>query len=202
MPLFLGDVHAKFQRYETFLKENPNSIQVGDMGIGFFSWPHGEPGANPPYNKMVAANARFIRGNHDNPGVCRNHTQWIADGTVEGDMMLVGGAFSIDKAYRTEGYNWWDDEELSYEEMLEIQEIYLKNKPRIMVTHDCPEFVVPFIHSHHFGISTRTGQFFDRLFEEHQPQIWVHGHHHVSLDHVLKGTRFVCLAELEHKVIE
>jgi len=205
MPRFIGDTHGKYGAYKTIIKLYPNTIQLGDMGIGFKKYDSYDGESyftNPPYDKMVQMNARFIRGNHDNPFVCKNHTQWIADGTIEGDMMFVGGAFSIDKDYRREGYDWWPEEELSHIEMLKILDIYVRNKPRIMVTHDAPECMLTYLVSHHMKFSTRTGQFFDRLFEEHQPEIWVHGHHHISFDKVVKGTRFVCLAELEHKVIE
>ena len=72
---FIGDVHGKYGRYETILKNSDlPTIQVGDMGVGFFHRDYEgtlRPFANPPYDKMVAGNHRFIRGNHDNPYVCR-----------------------------------------------------------------------------------------------------------------------------------
>ena len=48
--------------------------------------------------------------------------QCIHDGTVEGETMFVGGALSIDKHFRQEGYSYWSDEELSY---MELDEIFL-----------------------------------------------------------------------------
>lgn len=205
---FIGDTHGKYGPYKTLMKKYPDSIQLGDMGVGFKKYEGGYYGdedmfhINPPHATMVGANARFIRGNHDNPEVCKRHSQWIADGTVEGDMMFVGGAYSIDKDYRREGYDWWPDEELSHQDMLRVLDIYTNVKPRIMVTHDGPECMLDFYLSHHWRISTRTGQFFDRLFEIHQPEIWIHGHHHISFDREVKGTRFIVLAELEAKWIE
>src|SRR5690348_14652539 len=107
---FIGDVHGLYERYDRIIKEHANTIQVGDMGIGFRRWPHGEWQANPPFDVMVAQNALFIRGNHDNPGVCRNHKQWIADGyvrtTEKGNVvMFIGGAHSIDAKLRIEGFS-------------------------------------------------------------------------------------------------
>jgi len=64
---FIGDVHGKYQQYKKLIRSSPSTIQVGDMGIGFRRWPHGEFQTNPPYDLMVETNARFIRGNHDNP---------------------------------------------------------------------------------------------------------------------------------------
>src|SRR5215475_1197882 len=108
MTFFIGDVHGKFEPYKRLIKDRRDTIQVGDMGVGFQGWRNGELVylTNPPYDRMVEGNHRFIRGNHDNPGVCRQQRQWIADGAVEGDMMFVGGAFSIDREWRTEGLDW------------------------------------------------------------------------------------------------
>ena len=47
---FIGDVHGKFGRYNTILKDATTAhiptIQVGDMGVGFLS-PYGIPSGNP-----------------------------------------------------------------------------------------------------------------------------------------------------------
>jgi Calcineurin-like phosphoesterase len=201
MPIFIGDVHGKYPQYKRIIREHQNTIQVGDMGVGFFKWPHGEPYANPPFDEMLHSGARFIRGNHDNPAVCRKHQMWIPDGTVEDDMMFIGGAFSIDKAYRIEDFNWWPDEELSYKEFENLVDVYNVAKPACMVTHDCPVVAVNAIHSHHRFDNSRTQQCLQILWEMHKPKVWVFGHHHQSFDKVIDGTRFVCLDELEVKEI-
>lgn len=63
---FIGDVHGKFNKYIDILKNNNYniSIQVGDFGIGF---------ADIEYPTELGSNNFFIRGNHDNPHVCKNH---------------------------------------------------------------------------------------------------------------------------------
>jgi hypothetical protein len=202
MTKFIGDVHGKYSQYEKIIRDHPDTIQVGDMGIGFYN-ETGIPQANPPHAKMLAANARFIRGNHDNPGVCSRHSQWIQDGYVDGDRMFIGGGYSIDKMYRIEGCSWWADEELSQPEMVRIADIYQSLKPRLMITHEAPTVAVERIpHSHHWKFEpSRTQQFLQSLWNFHRPQVWIHGHHHISVDHVLDGTRFICLAELEIKDI-
>lgn len=196
----IGDVHGKFRQYERLIRDHEGTIQVGDMGVGFIRWPHGEPSINPPHAKMVASNATFIRGNHDNPGACRHHSQWIKDGTVKDDVMFIGGAYSIDHAFRVKDYSWWEDEQLSGKELSDVIDVYLVAKPRVMITHDAPVSAVRRIHhSHHAFDDTRTQQALQAMFELHQPDLWVHGHHHVSFEQKLEGTRFVCLAELELK---
>src|SRR6266699_1688850 len=109
---FIGDVHGKYGAYKRLIRSAPDSIQVGDIGLGFRQWPHGGWRTNPPYDVMRGTGARFIRGNHDNPEVCRDHTQWIQDGLVQDDMMFIGGAKSTDRPYRHPDFDWWADEEL------------------------------------------------------------------------------------------
>lgn len=201
MPIFIGDVHGKYEQYKRIIKEHKNTIQVGDMGVGFRRWPHGEPCQNPPHALMVEKNARFIRGNHDNPDVCRKHSQWIIDGHVEDDMMFIGGAFSIDWRYRIEDYSWWKDEELSIDHLNLLHDCYRVAKPACMVTHDCPITVIKYLHSHHLFDNSRTQQALEAMWHVHKPTVWVFGHHHMSFDQVIDGTRFVCLNELEVKEI-
>lgn len=212
---FIGDVHGKYEGYKRLIKDFPRSIQVGDMGVGFKNW-HGEIKGNPPHYAMVAGDHRFIRGNHDNPEECAKHSQWIPDGHVEGNMMFCGGAVSIDRAYRTEGYSWWKDEELSTEELNRIVDKYSTVKPRIMVTHDCPETVAEQVLNSIVVLgkpssgytkldpqhASRTRQAFHNMWIMHSPEIWIFGHWHVLFDHVLRGTRFICLPELGHIDLE
>lgn len=201
---FIGDLHGKFGAYTKLLEESPyRTHQVGDMGVGFRRWPHGEYRANPPYDLMVEKGATFHRGNHDNPDTCAKHTQCIPDGTVHGNMMFVGGALSIDKDDRYPNFSWWADEELSGEKLLTLVDVFATAKPEIMVTHECPEMIA-------FLIVTAGGRFdkmdprfasrtrvaFDQMFERHQPKLWLFGHWHIAFDKVINGTRFICLPEL------
>jgi Calcineurin-like phosphoesterase len=206
---FIGDVHGKFRQYKRIIEGCQNSVQLGDMYVGLRRWPHGEPSADPPYDLMVAGGHRFIRGNHDNPAVCRQHSQCIPDGTIENGIMFIGGGLSIDKEIRTEDYSWWPDEELSIAELNKLVKKYQAAKPRIMVTHDCPEEVasILLIDRTRLDLPSRTRLAFQTMWSAHSPEIWLFGHHHVSFDHILHGgrgtgTRFICLAELEHRDVD
>lgn len=205
---FIGDVHGKFQRYKSLIKNQIHTIQVGDMGVGFrhLQGPKtGEFTQNPPHYAMLAGGHRFIRGNHDNPEACRHHSQWIEDGTVENGMMFVGGAYSIDRAWRIEDYTWWKDEELSIKELSDITTVYLTEKPKIMITHDAPEEVAIELARTRINydfVASRTRLAFQAMWSAYSPKVWVFGHWHHSFDYVLRGTRFVCLAELEMKDID
>lgn len=205
---FIGDVHGKFGRYKTLLADSPYpTIQVGDMGLGFRNRATGAWSSNPPYDQMAAGGHLFIRGNHDSPGACARHSQWIKDGTVVDDMMFIGGALSIDKEYRTEGFSWWADEELPQQRLDALVHECAIVKPKIMVTHECPESIaeiivgrIPDLRGGRIKLdprfASRTRVAFQEMFEAHQPKLWIFGHWHVPLDEAVAGTRFICLPEL------
>lgn len=209
---FIGDVHGKYEPYKKLIKDVPTSIQVGDMGVGFRRNSNnrlGEEYGNPPHYAMVKGNHRFIRGNHDNPSSCKNHSQYISDGTVEGKIMLVGGALSIDKEWRIKDINWWEDEELSQEELDKLLSVYLKTKPEIMVTHDCPEDVAKMIVGYTTGawvdkldFPSRTRVAFQHMISGHSPKYWIFGHWHVPFNIEYNLTNFICLPELGHIDLE
>jgi hypothetical protein len=199
--LFIGDVHGHYGRYETIIKNHRDTIQIGDMGVGFYRRDYEgvlQAYPNPPYDKMVDGNHRFIRGNHDNPNVCKRHTQWIPDGHVENDMMFIGGGLSIDRHMREEGLSYWLDEELSYGDFFDLVGKYTDIKPRVMVTHDCPESIA----NHLFGTTklddpSRTRQALESMWVSHKPEVWIFGHWHDYRNTEILGTSFICLAELQ-----
>lgn len=202
---FIGDVHGKFARYKKLIKKCDTSIQVGDMGVGFFRQ-DGSPDINPPYDTMSRGNHRFIRGNHDNPAVCARHDFWIPDGTYENGMFFLGGAVSIDRAWRTEGYSWWSDEECSYVDLNKYIEFYAQVKPNIVVSHECPESIANQIMAAFNKVkiddASRTRQALEQMLYLHQPKLWVFGHWHHSINFMHGQTRFRCLNELEYEDID
>jgi hypothetical protein len=202
----IGDIHGAVYDYKSFCIHDFKgpSIQVGDFGIGF---------ASDYWHDNVAAwqeahpHHRFIRGNHDDPARCKTMPGYIPDGLIEGDVMFVGGAWSIDRAYREEGISWWRDEELSIQEFNTLIDVYAAVKPRVMITHDAPEQVTDemFIKSglaiggsNACKINTRTGQALQAMFDTHQPDVWIFGHWHHTMHYTHGRTHFVCLGELEY----
>jgi len=144
----VGDIHGNFNEYSFYTlgigrtrhMGDPvppeKSVQVGDFGIGFYT-PYWHESVNDWME--VHSGHRFIRGNHDDPAMCKTMAGYIPDGTIEGDVMYIGGAWSIDREWRTEGKDWWPDEELSMQELEALIDVYRAAKPRVMFTHDCPE---------------------------------------------------------------
>lgn len=176
---FIGDIHAQFNDYLEIIKGCDKSIQVGDFGVGF--------GYKVP---IVEGEHYFIRGNHDNLEKCKLHPKFIEDGRSESGFFFLGGAFSIDQSLRTEGIDWWANEEMSIVQLNEMIERYEISKPSIMVTHDCSSIATYFPQ---YKIPTRTGQALDAMYAIHKPKLWVFGHYHQDIDVVINGTRFVCV---------
>jgi len=200
---FIGDVHGRWDRYKKLIKGIDKSLQVGDFGVGFRNPVTEQEFSSPPYDQMAKGEHRFIRGNHDNPAKCSSHPFWIKDGgSVFGraDIFCVGGAVSIDKDRRTENYDWWHDEELSYKELCNVMDIYELVKPKIVVSHECPDSVISrLVHEKgmfKYDIPCTTRKCFDNMLEIHKPDLWIHGHWHFDHHTVHNGVEFIGLGEL------
>lgn len=191
---FIGDTHAKFDRYQAIASEAPASIQVGDFGAGFKPLPD------------LGPNHRFIRGNHDSPEVCAQSSNWIADGTIENGMFFMGGATSVDKHSRSEGVDYWSDEEVTIREgyaLMDAYEAATKKDGRFdfFISHECPESIAcQIFHNRRDKLEdhSRTRQILDAMLEIGAPRCWIFGHWHTNVDVVIGDTRFICLAELAH----
>ena len=200
--VLVGDIHGKFRPFHALAERELDSgvavVQIGDFGHGFLD--HGTAASAGDFFREHAGTCGFIRGNHDDPGVCRTMPGWIPDGHHDPvrDIMFVGGAHSVDRHLRTQGLDWWEAEECSIAELNGIFDRYAAAKPRIMVTHDAPSVAIEavFPHVRLFRPLSRTMQAFDAMFEVHHPDAWVFGHWHRSADAVVEGTRFQCLGEL------
>jgi len=186
---FIGDVHGKWEEYFELIQTLPESIQVGDFGFGFRSQP-----------KSWNMNHRFIRGNHDSPKACKEHSNYLGDYGVYKDIFFVSGAYSIDYMYRTIGISWWEDEEISQKEFDKILNLYSFIKPEIVVAHDAPSFVKAYmtdaIDKRAF-INRTSNLLMPEMIAIHKPKLWVFGHYHCSFKKEIDKTTFICLDELE-----
>jgi uncharacterized protein YutD len=198
--LLISDVHGQFHAYKSIIKRTgaKKSLQLGDFGLGF------DPYVDDIDMSGFEGTHLFIRGNHDNPAVCRKSKIYAGDfGVLHGEfidglfdkLFFISGAWSIDQAYRTENVSWWKDEQLSQEELSNAVNLHLEEKPDIMCSHDCPTFILQKLH--HQIIPTRTSQAMDVMFLNHKPSYWFFAHHHVSWRMNIEGCTFVCLNELE-----
>lgn len=193
--LIIGDIHGKLDKYQKIINNHKgNSIQVGDFGFEKHHRWH--------LDNIDSSKHKVNFGNHDDYTFLLSkhslHNSSYINKNGE-EIMTVRGAYSIDKDYRIPGVSWWANEELNYNEMKLIIDSYIKKKPKIMITHDCPQI----IRNYFFGITDKsiTSNGLQTMFEEHQPDLWVFGHHHRSKNEIINGTHFICLAELETMII-
>lgn len=209
----VGDIHQEYNDFlkivdDAHIKGIDRVVQVGDWGFGFGR--SGDADVIDPMLDVCPIPVQMIRGNHDDPAEAKASTHWIPDGfteTINGTkIMYIGGASSIDKAYRTEGVSWWPDEELSVKELMDLHNVYNEFKPDIMITHDCPEFVTDHIcgqfNKIKFNEISRTRQAFGAMHFVHQPKYWVNGHWHVDFAKTIQDTHFVTINVLNYIDIE
>lgn len=168
------------------------SLQLGDMGI--FTKRCSEELPDMDQHK-------FFRGNHDNPALCRMHHNYLGDWGYhsKNDMFWVSGGYSIDRHTRTIGIDWWEDEELSTGVLMDVLQYYADVKPKIMITHECPSVIKESALSNpgKRNITSRTELALQAMYEVHQPELWVYGHHHQKVDKVMGKTRFIGLNEMK-----
>lgn len=195
---FIGDIHGNYIPWIAAAENSMRSVQVGDFGLGF-----GTKGLAAFVDSVVIdpipGEHRFIRGNHDALYECKLSKNWIPDGTIEGPVMYIGGAGSIDRAWRTEGLNWWSDEELSISELDQMIETYAQAKPKVLVTHDCSEqfakrVMMPLVNST-IDFPSRTRDAIDQMYLVKPPEVHIFGHWHHRVDYIDEqtGTRMICL---------
>jgi predicted phosphodiesterase len=192
----VGDVHGgrNLQAYAELVKEaetkGMKTLQIGDMAFSYDHFEHFDLGPDDHV---------FIGGNHDNYDIYHDCPNALGDYGLEElnglEFFFVRGAWSIDQFYRTPGVSWWPDEELSVERLREAHRLYVESRPRVMVTHDAPDSVIKLLGPRSTN-TTRTGSFLERMFQAHQPKIWIFGHWHVDCVEIVEGTKFVCLDEL------
>jgi hypothetical protein len=195
--LIVGDIHGKYASYLKLLrryKAQP-SVQIGDFGIGF-------PGDGPL--PEFPANARFFRGNHDNPAAAWQSEHYLGDfgmTMIDGySVFYLSGARSSDRDLRVEGKDWWPGEELPLEDLEEAVKLYAASKPEIVLTHDGPDVATREIvrtRLVHKGIlPSRTAQTLNAMYDAHQPERWIFGHWHTRWRLKIGQTDFRCLPEL------
>lgn len=190
----VGDVHGKYERYHRIVRQteyHPYTLQIGDLGFKYDT-----------LKNVDSTKHMILPGNHDNYDTCYSYPHFLGDygyTSINGiEFFYYRGAYSIDRQYRTVGIDWWEDEQVSIDQFMKARELYREIKPDIVITHDCPAFMVP----QYIGPNARvyeniTNWALGELYNIHQPKIWCHGHYHLSKTTVYGDTKFICLNELE-----
>ncbi len=189
--LVIGDVHTKIEMYYEILKKHnfQKSIQVGDFGF---------KRAHQWHLDNLTDDHKVNFGNHDDYNFL-NEKYSCGNFSFSNDIMTIRGANSIDRYNRIENTDWFSNEELNYNEMGLCIDSYIENKPKIVISHDCPDEICKSLFGIYDKSITRKG--LQSMFEIHKPDLWIFGHHHESKNVNILGTQFVCLNELETYLI-
>ena len=189
--LIVSDVHGKFDEYIRIIRKyeanNPNgySLQLGDMGFNYDA-----------LSVLDSDRHKFFSGNHDNMDVYDDCPHALGDFGVWNNIFYIRGAWSLDQACRTPMFDWWPREQLNYKEMEACYDMYTTVKPSIVVTHDCPHFLLDELFHYDNIKNTDTGILLQQLYLQHQPEVWIFGHHHKTTNLLHGTTLFQCLGEL------
>jgi hypothetical protein len=176
-------------------------VHLGDFGI----WPG--PGGREYLARLDAtlaeagAELSFVDGNHEDftqlarlqPGpdgraqvterifhLPRGH-RWRWHGR---DWLALGGAVSLDRAGRTEGVDWWPEEEITLRQAGSVIE---GGPADVMVTHECPAGVThtfppppPFWDLRDLARNDAHRERLQRVADAVQPSYLIHGHLHLG----------------------
>lgn len=209
-----GDIHGQLSRFKYFKRTNSNPpeevgfILLGDVGANFFL------NSKDYWFKLKMNNYGYkfycIRGNHDaRPSkvltmikiydqLVKNYIyieenfpniRYLIDGNVyyfnETKALIIGGAYSIDKYYRLQqDLVWHSDEQLSKNEMEEIEKFNSGNEFDIVMSHTAPldweptDLFLNFIDQSTVDKSMEIwlNNFKDKI----KWKVWVFGHYHAD----------------------
>ena len=222
---FLGDVHAESPLMRDFLNsEEKYCLQLGDFGFIFkyndWKWNkflnHFEK--NYP-NKMIFT----VLGNHENydsiekmpvkdmfGAKCRKiryNVYAVERGeilSIEGlNILCIGGADSIDKAWRQDGISWWTQEKISDTDIKKTVEKGLTCSFDMICSHAMPAFFM----LQNFTPCFQTGSEFslEKIYCDienngvHIP-LWIGGHVHSPINMMYNDTLFRSL-DIGEKII-
>jgi hypothetical protein len=99
--------------------------------------------------------------------------------------IAIGGAMSIDKQYRTEFISWWKEELLSYQEESYVLEQIQNHNPDFILSHTCPQFLIPHILNDICKYSDPTSKFFSHVLDTYEDfEHWYFGHFHRDITYM------------------
>lgn len=221
MVYITGDKHAEFENVINFCVKNRTTkddimIILGDAGINYY--------ANefdlPLKNKLKEIPITFfcIHGNHEErpENIESYKTKKFLNGLVyyeeefpnilfakDGEIydinnkkvLVIGGAYSIDKYYRLAyGYNWYESEQPSEETKKKVFDLINKiKKVDIVLTHTCPYKYIPremFLSGvDQSKVDNSTEEFLDKVEELLEYNKLYCGHYHT--DKIVDKIRFM-----------
>jgi hypothetical protein len=219
----IGDAHGwitakggfRGRCYSNLVAKAEYSIQLGDFGF---------EKEYEMLKRFDPVRHRILAGNHDNYDAIPDWPHFLGDfgvhavplGDGEFKFFYIRGGRSVDRRDRIEGRSWWRQEELNFQQATEAAKMYEALKPEIVLSHEAPAEVIPFVlrSDNDWGVDPGyTAKLLQACYIYHQPKVWIFGHMHKNWDTVYTGqgvtyrgqqidngsrrpTRFICLDEL------
>ena len=163
-----GDCHNHFERFVNFyetITTPVGMICLGDFGVNQYLNKRDKKNKDDLCSKYPLITFYCVRGNHEARPQDVKGMEEIYDENVHGMIYyepqypnikyfkdfgayqisrykvgVIGGAYSVDKEYRQlMGWHWFPDEELTYEEQLNILDKIDHKRFDFVFTHTCPE---------------------------------------------------------------
>lgn len=212
----LGDTHGEWSKLNQFInKKHPRNIfQCGDFGW----WP-GHKEFDITLIKNGETKIYWVDGNHENhedleyirnenPDAIKNNNPIeVADnifycprGTVltleDGRKMLFfGGAESVDKQWRTPGFDWFPGEDIKPQDLNALDSI---TNIDIVISHTCPSSFVGGVWSKSpvgmwDKVEDSASRYLEWILEKYYPKQWVFGHFHENITGFNKGCYWTLL---------
>ena len=236
----IGDVHGEFSTLRYKLSQYIKKYNLTDTifivcgDCGFFGkhtdnkWFYHE---RSKINKILVNSGNelyFFRGNHDNPEFFDSNTIYIVGNTTTikvlkdydilnsnlyGRILVVPGATSVDRYYRTKDVSWWENEGIK---KLSNNELNKLGKIDLVLSHSLPYF--PKLSKFQLDaleeneIHYKGANFFNQtlsvtLYEEQlylqnlqlniKASSWISGHYHVSSVSLHENSKYVCIDIME-----
>ena len=205
-----GDFHGREitikERLMKYTEPEDNVIILGDAGLNYYG-NYKDKSLKYMVNSY-GRNIYCVRGNHEmrpedvegmisvyDEKVCNNvyveeqfpHIKYLKDGAtyiIDGKKCLVlGGAYSIDKEYRQlMGWGWFENEQLSADEMKGIAEQYKGETFDCILSHTCPTSFQPRAMFLPYIDQSKVDNSMEVWMEEFKDSIewneWLFGHYH------------------------
>lgn len=215
--VYVGDIHGNFNALHRLIKISNGDvvITVGDFGF----WRAKLMGFNDhqyihQYFDRFPVPVYFCDGNHEDhdqltqlvaahgnagPIDVGNNVFYMPRGSTLNlgglNHMFIGGAYSIDRHARLEHVTWFEQEQLSSRDLVNID---LNQHIDVIISHTCPlrtlKTVCDSVNIDIGNVTVKsTEKLLDQVFDIYTPRRWVFGHWHGHCQFELDRCQFTLL---------
>ena len=205
--ILIGDTHGDRQAHRKGVyragEKDYASLHLGDVNMGDDAYDYFD--SLGPYDYC-------LRGNHENHPKAIHNPHFLSHyGVIQlpngRNGFYLSGAYSVDKVFRTPGFDWFHNEELTFSELLKAYKLYMEVKPEVLFSHEGARQAIDILGLKGlnlgipFQINSPTSQTLDLMLNFHKPEEVYFGHWHTAASKKKEGTYYSCLGINEIKEI-